>query len=193
MSVSTDAKSIEKMFGLWRGREAVLIGGSPELESFNWDVLEFHLTLGLNAAYIVGSPIVDAVMIKDRRLINNIETIDIPMIYIKRGPTDDLGWDNSFGLIERREWSESLADGVYVGDTTAVSALNFLQIIGVSRIILIGFSGKTKGHWHHEYPLDWEADDYEKQRDEIRGFLRPQDYILTVEQAEEYLSYHATF
>ena len=134
-----------------------ILGGGPSLDYFDWSSLDGRNTIGINAAWMrrpAGYHIV-----KDVRLIQMYgDRMPDGTYFVQRGQE---AYPRMVPLRERAKWSDAIEDGVLVGDSTAVSAMNLAVMLGAKRIVMLGFDGgfhSGKSHWHSAdgfYPDEW--------------------------------------
>jgi len=160
---------------MWSGEAAYLIGGGPSLRGFNWKFLESRAarTLVVNRA-LVDAPWADLFFTEDLRFVekyagggawNEFRGRKVFHLLDENFRARVLELDSSMEIIPKRtdgkRWGRSLGDGLSYASTSAVGALNLLDVLGCDPIYLLGIDcralGNTTGNYHDDYPDLWKV------------------------------------
>jgi uncharacterized Rossmann fold enzyme len=166
-----------KPIPLWAGKDAYIIGGGPSLKTFDWKLLHDKLTIGINAAYILGSKICSIVIFGDMEFYSNhkkglqqyggpvftnvdeLYNCPDPWLYTMRRQPDGLSNNGSLGW----NWN------------TGASAINLALLLGAKRVILLGYDMAPNGkkfNWH-EYSNPHNSDElYERFKEAFQDVVR---------------------
>lgn len=148
--------------GAWAGRRAFVVGGGPSLRGFDFSLLRGEAWIGCNVASRFAPPVALA---NDRRVVESFwAPVDFPNPHV---PLDThLCWlateawtppahVQKIPVAHPPRWTASLADGLVNGPTTGLTALHLADVLGASRIYLLGFDlvddGGMAKNWHDEY------------------------------------------
>jgi hypothetical protein len=159
--------------------DTVIIGGGPSVAYIDTRLLAGRSVIGLNMAYKLphwrGT-----LFVKDPRVCEKL--LADPDWQTWNRKTDKEGnrvnktvfvqrsKQQRYGGMEPIHESE-----IYIGDTTAVSAMDYAAQQGATSLTMIGFDGGFRGgrhHFHDEYPDNWvrTEEKYAEHRNEISAY-----------------------
>lgn len=155
----------------WRDRRCFLIGGSPSLENFDFNLIEDELTIGVNKSFTKFPTTINYAMdmgfydkitfaepTNSRRMKLHQQWLDYKGIKVfLRRPKFKL--DPSVYVVDdikEKILSFDLGKGIYGGNNSGFSALMLAIALGATKIGLLGYSMKIdpkarRTHWHSGY------------------------------------------
>ena len=180
--------AISKVEPIWLGETVYIIGGGPSLIGFNWNNLTGKRTIAINKS-ILSYPNADVLYWTDSRVygwykkdIDKFKGLKYTIRHHATYSTDIrvLRKGDKFGLEESK-------DALCHGNNSGYAAINLAYLLGVKRILLLGYDmhndGK-KGHYHDGYPVPATGDNIYKDQF-IPGFQVLAD-ILKQKRIEVY-------
>lgn len=163
---------VHQLDGIWKGKRAFLIGGGPSLKTFDWSLLEGEFTVAINRAAVrVPTPERSIFFTEDYRHIDEYrdEMKDWPGIKLfhcgdaRQHDHEDVYTyvcnHDKWPVTEQRNWKKSLKDGLIHAYSSALSAMNLIDILEPDIVGLLGLDMDTPGeqveNFHDDYPKDW--------------------------------------
>lgn len=140
---------------LWAGKEAFIIGGGSSLRTFDWNLIKGKLTIGCNAAYLLGEDVCRVCIFGDMSFFRaheaGLRAFKGPIFTnLKQHHRDNISW--LYTLERRNRGLHSQALGW--NQNTGAMAINLALILGAKKIVLLGFDMKIQGvqsNWHDHY------------------------------------------
>jgi hypothetical protein len=142
---------------IWTGETVYIIGGGPSLIGFDWNRLIGKKTIAINKA-ILSYPKADVLYWTDSRVygwykkeIDSFKGLKYSIRNHASYPADIniLRKSNKFGLEEAK-------DALCHGNNSGYAAINLAYLLGVKRIVLLGYDMHNDGkrsHYHEGYPV----------------------------------------
>lgn len=141
---------------IWNNEDVFIIGGGSSLKNFDWNLLKPELTIGCNAAFLLGSEICKICIFCDTSFFNKFkkELVNYTGILF----TNSVGLQNTK---EKYLWTlPRISKGLSInalgfGGNTGCSAINLALLLGAKRVFLLGMDADVsvdrKSHWHNRY------------------------------------------
>jgi len=164
--------------GAWKDRPCFIVGGGPSLKDFDWSLLDGHLVLGTNLAFMKHDPTV--IFSMDTRFLRWIisgrygaevaekfrlsKAIKVWLCTYKCSLPGDVFVVPVFGnySVGFRAFPDSMSKGIGHGNNSGYAALSFAACLKANPIYLLGFDmkheppseGSLQGrtHWHDGHP-----------------------------------------
>lgn len=147
---------------LWRERDAVVIGGGPSLKEFPWAVLDDSMTVGCNAAYVLGPETCKVCVFGDYSSFflphrQRLATFRGPVFTnCRRLQNSHIPWLWTLPRVETGLHFDALG----WNGCTGWAAINLTLLLGARRVLLLGFDmlppvrGSENWHKHHTRVCD---------------------------------------
>jgi hypothetical protein len=157
---------------LWRGEDAILIGGGSSLQNFPFEKLAGKKVIGINHAYKLGSHIVSLCYFGDAQFWEkekwNIEESDVE--FVTDSPA--LLPLNLPYIHKMKRLQEGIGEGSTLGWnwSSGAAAINLAYTMGARRIFLLGYdltNLEGRSHWHYWNPAPIPEESFNRFR---RGF-----------------------
>ena len=156
--------------GEWKGKEAILVGGGPSLQGFDWSLLKDHpRVVVVNRAFkdvptaaiwfsedfdvitrlwgttpewteFKGVKVLHALDKKFERLVEEVD----PGVHFLRT------------VREGKFWAKDFSEGLSYSSNSMIGALNLVDIMGADRICLLGVDCQEQGEREVNYHKDYD-------------------------------------
>jgi hypothetical protein len=143
--------------GIWKGQDAILIGGGPSLKGFPFERLKGRNVIGINDAFRLGPEIVKLNFFGDAGWWIRIrdEAVASPVTFVTNSPTL-FDWKIP-NLYKMDRLLNGIGEGPVLGwnHNSGAASINLAYTMGASRIFLLGFdltNQKGRSHWHDFNP-----------------------------------------
>lgn len=158
--------------GAWQGYECAIVGGGPSLKNFDFSKIPSRLKIiAVNAAFKF-CPQADLCFSEDVRFIEKFGAQlfqnfkGTTLWHCLRGIDPERGLKACTTVRIIRElrddkyWSDNLGS-LSFSSNSVVGAINLAEILGVTKIYLLGVDCRAEGpvleNFHGEYPQDWQV------------------------------------
>jgi len=158
--------------GAWEGKRCFLLGGSPFLKDFDFNLIENELTIGVNKSFIKFPCMINYAMdvrfydmvsysskkdIKKNNLHQEWIAYEGIKVFPRRSPK--FVFDDSVYVVNslsNKALSFDLEKGIWLGNNSGFGALMLAICLGCKEIGLLGYSmmvdtKNKKTHWHNGY------------------------------------------
>ena len=182
--------------GAWKDRACFVVGGGPSLIGFDWSQLEGELTIAVNRAFEYFDPAIHFMM--DAKYWNWMEEEKPPFTSAIR--ERHAAYNNGLKVMMKFEaeqpyppdilsveackwshWTNTLADGIAIGNNSGHAAMNLAFLLGADPIYMLGFdychdpdkTGKDQTWFHSGYPDEETHTVNQTYLDNFNAFAKP--------------------
>jgi hypothetical protein len=153
--------------GNWFNSQCLIIGGGPSLSEFNPKLIEGHLSIGVNKAFLSFDTNINFSM--DYWFYDSLQKESKNSLVYQRWAAykglklflrqDNKSYGNDVYTVKKIEMetiSDSINNGIYCGSNSGLGAIMVAISLGAKKIGLLGFdmlvdNANKKTHWHPGY------------------------------------------